>query len=187
LPAYDWLRVQLAAAAGDYEVADEVLGEIIADQKKNLGVYPLLAGLDILPAKYPEGKDADLATCAGLLVGHILLREAPQAARMPWQILRHIPLRLHQPHLPKRPGGHFTLLQGTEAFNAALGHEAELWALRAWLALEHGRIDRARDHAGKAMKLADYGQAAPGIRHIAAFRCLPLTQLCLERIDRRHR
>jgi hypothetical protein len=187
LPAYDWLRVQLAAAAGDYEVANEVLGEIIADQKKNLGVYPLLAGLDILPAKYPEGKDADLATCAGHLVGHILLREAPQAAGMPWQVLRHIPLRLHQPHLPKRPGMHFTLLQGTEAFNAAIGHEADLWALRAWLALEHGRIDRARDHAGKVMKLADYGQAAPGIRHIAAFRCLPLTQLCLERIDRRNR
>jgi hypothetical protein len=182
LPAYYWLRVQMAAASGDYDLADELLAAIHTEDSKGEGLSGLLGELDILPQDYPATKKIDRMAFAGLIVGDFLLARATQATHMPWQLLSHVPYRLHKPHLLKPPGGQFAFVQGARLLSALLEREAEVWALRAWLALEHGRTDRAREYAGKVLSLADLGLAAPGIRRVARFRSLPLAQICMLRL-----
>jgi hypothetical protein len=182
LPAWYWLRVQLAAAAGDYDVADELLAEVLDENKKGQGTSGFLAELDVLPLDHPI-TEIKLEAFAGLLVGDYLLAQATQATHMPWQILPHIPYRRHKPNPLKVPGGQFALLQGARYLTAMLERDAEVWALRAWLALEVGRTGHAHMCADKALALADLGQVMPGVRRIARYRCLPLAQICKLRLE----
>jgi hypothetical protein len=187
LPAYEWFQTQLAAACGDYEAADEALADSI-EQLRHTNLDPLLAQLDILPFA-PQGKEQDkddAGRFAGLLVGHMLLSAAQEATRRPWQILRHVPYRLHPPHTPKRPGLEALLFQGTQLLMLLYQQQADLWTVRAWLALEHGRIDRVRDFTSKAFALADLGRGAvKGTKQILLFRSRPLASLCLDLITPR--
>jgi hypothetical protein len=186
MPAYDWLRVQMAATGGDYELADELLAEVLAEQEKTVGIASLLSQIDLLPSDYAAKGELTRADFAGLLVGDALLRSAVQATHLPWQVLPHVPYRLHKPHLLTPPGGQVTFFQGARILSALLEREAEVWAVRAWLALEHGRTDRARRYAEKAVALADLGPEGPTLRRIRApFRCLPLAEVCLRRLERR--
>ena len=66
----------------------------------------------------------------------------------------------------------FRLTQAIEASRLVLSQQADLWALRAWLALEHGRIDRVGRCAEKALALG------------GPHRSDALARLCLERIRR---
>ncbi|MFO0925766.1 MAG: hypothetical protein U0736_01855 [Gemmataceae bacterium] len=182
LPAYDWFRVQLGAADGDYAAIDAHLELSIRELEKNPVYTELLAQLDVLPASL-AGRPGDRGTLAAALVGYCLLREAPQGAGLPWQWLRHLPYRLYPPHLPRRPETHATVIQGAQLLMQVQEPIADLWTLRAWFALEAGRIADARAHLAHALNLSDFGDDGRGNRVIAGFRSRPLAVLVEELID----
>ncbi len=105
LPAYGTLSFVVNAAAGDYEAADKAIDELLSDvdTQAHLDFPIVMAQRDLI--NFPDGtqKNQSLGYWTGLMVGDILLRYAPQAAGMPWQILPQIPMRLHAP-----PGGKIT-------------------------------------------------------------------------------
>ena len=77
LPAYEWLRVEVAAAQGDYAEADHWLEEI---EKKMRQSAPLLTTLPLLGVCGPDEPglhEPDTRSLTGLLVGHLVLRQAP--------------------------------------------------------------------------------------------------------------
>ena len=187
IPAYEWLVAQQGAAAGDYEAADKALAESVELLGSNQGVNQVLAQLDVVPQGFGEGKDANLRVLAGALTGDVLLRDAPQAAGMPWQILPHVPYRLNKPYGPKVPGWPFEMGQGSQYIAAVLHSTADLWTIRAWLALEQGRTAQAREYARKALDLSDVGAGREGVRRIMLFRSRALAVLCLERLDQPNR
>jgi hypothetical protein len=130
-PGQMLLQVRRAAAAGDYAEADGYLAAA------------LQPGED--PARRQTPVEATGPVVAQY-VGHLLLREAPQAAGLPWQIDRHLPL------LFARPGQvqwvqlyNWQTLAGLAGQTASFWtqREAELRLLRGWLALEAGRVAEA--------------------------------------------
>ena len=57
----------------------------------------------------------------------------------------------HTPHTPKDGGTVRALTTASQFMLGMQEQEADLWTLRAWLALEAGRIADARAHAAKAL------------------------------------
>jgi hypothetical protein len=171
-----------------------------------------------------------------MTVADVLLRNAPQAAGMPWQILSHVPVRVHKPsglRLPTRwiihevppeysilaanalgsgSAGLFPALvaagcaanwesrcpsgksagqpikeiittemmsfQGLQSISQMLETEANLETIRAWLALEHGRTDRARAHIAKVLDKVVLGRTSDGISILLKFRGEQLATYC---------
>jgi hypothetical protein len=153
LPAYEWFQVQLAAGCGDYAEADRYFAELLKQVTRNPGVYQTLVELDILPYKKHAGKSGGAGELAGLAVGHALLQEATQAARFPWQILRHLPITLQGPYRLRPPVRLLTLRLAGDVCRRVLGQEADLRVLRAWLALEAGDIETADRELRRAQRL----------------------------------
>jgi hypothetical protein len=156
--AYDWLVAQLAAAEGDYAAADRALGECLAETEKegNAPIWPVLGQLGIAT---PAGrKGTDLGTFSALLTGHVLLEGSTKATSQAWV--------LGQTMFYKVPGSKGTasadwlahLSHGNDFLWTVLRKRGDLWAVRAWLSLEAGYTDRARDQARKALEQG-YGPA----------------------------
>jgi hypothetical protein len=179
IPAYPWLVAQLAAASGDYAAADEALADCIAAVRKNPAAFLYLAAMDVLPPGYRNNRPADVREFAGLMVGDILLRNASQAAGA-WQILPHVPKRLHKPAGLKQPGWQASLMQGRQYLFLVHEQMADLYSLRAWLALEQGRTGHARKCLAEAFALGDLGQVAPGFHQLLPFRARQLAHTCAE-------
>jgi tetratricopeptide (TPR) repeat protein len=167
LPAYEWLRAQLAAASGAYAEADRHLAEAQAWGARTPTGPQTLMRLGVLPRSGVEWKGGD-ATLAGALVGHLLLTEAPQAAGTAWPLLRRL------------SGSGRQLAQANGFSAGALQYEAELRALRSWLALEAGDLARAQEQARAALELALIRGAGGRPTQIMPFRSRPLAGLCLE-------
>lgn len=184
MPAYEWFRAQLGAATGDYAAADAHLAEAIAALEKNPLYSAVLVQLDVLPPSMAE-RESDRRSYVGLLVADTLLREAPQAAGLPWQWLRQLPYRLVSPHQPRRPESLANLMQGGQVLLQIQEQLADLWVLRAWLALESGRVDQVRTHLTRAGELFDLGAGPGGSRMVAAYRSRPLALLLQEMLDRK--
>lgn len=185
MPAFEWFQAQLGAATGDYDLADRSLAECITAVKQDQPYSMILAGLDLMPPSFAE-KRADAGTVAGVALGNLLLSEAPQAAGMPWQILRHLPLRLHPPVRPKEPRPGVAVRQVSQFLWQANERQADLWAIRAWLALESGRLDKAREYARQAVSLAEW--TGPNAEKVSfPFRSRPLTELVFELAENKTR
>ncbi|MFO0841276.1 MAG: hypothetical protein U0797_02610 [Gemmataceae bacterium] len=182
MPAYEWFLVQLGAATGNYQMADKALEDCLAAVAKQQSYGSVLADLDLVPASFAQ-KPIDPGAMAGIMVGSVLLGEAPQAAGLPWQVIRHLPLRLHAPILPKPPGP-MMALRGAQLLWQVKDQEANLWAVRAWLALEVGHLADARDYAKRAIALSEW-TAEKGERMAFGFRSRPLTELVLELAENR--
>jgi hypothetical protein len=156
LPAYEWFRVILGAATGDYQSADQFLEEclkhveVLQSASGPLGVMEVV----LSPLKGEEKRKLTLSDFAALTVGDILLGQAPAAAGVPWQWGRFAPLRPRNPkaELPIR-AWQLSLGYGTGILNQLQSRQADLWTLRAWLALEQGSTERAREQARKALAL----------------------------------
>lgn len=182
MPAYEWFLVQLGAAIGDYHMADKALENCLAAVSKQQPYASVLADLDLVPAAF-AAKPIDGGTMAGIMVGSALLREAQQAAGLPWQIVRHLPLRLHPPHGPKPPGS-MVAMRGAQLLWQVKDQEASLWAVRAWLALEAGRVSEARDYARRVISMSEWN-TEKGVRVSVAFRARPLADLVLDLAEMR--
>jgi hypothetical protein len=139
--AGQWLfHVRRAAAAGDYARADALLAQALEVGDETGRLPSTGAGLIV-----------------GQRIGQFLLHEAPQAAGMPWQVLRHMP-RL----VPAGPGRFAwapplrwpeVALETTQTSLQLTGQEGQLRFLRGWLALEAGHTAPAREYfrAAKAV------------------------------------
>jgi hypothetical protein len=123
--------VRRAAAAGDYAAADRYLA-------------------DTLPPNFRPG--ADICATAAHLVGHFLLRQAPRAAHMPWQV----------PFAPgprgqmmMDPGSNMPalVLQSSLRTLEQLHRQSEVYLTRGWLALEAGRTAEADEYLAVAAAL----------------------------------
>jgi tetratricopeptide (TPR) repeat protein len=236
LPAYQSLLVVLGAASGDYEAADKALDETIPDieAQSRHSVLRTLAQMDVINPPGPGDNPQSLGVFAGLVVGDVLLRNAPQAAGLPWQILPHVPARLHRPTdrikeiplwhvrelpppnlllaasvvgsraagllpsvinvgctsalLPTNEGGNeplkvvrvldITPFQANQFLLQWRRSQADLWTIRAWLALEQGRIDRTKDYVEKAMALVEVERLGPGRQAVVEFPSLRLALYC---------
>jgi hypothetical protein len=171
MPAYDWLRIQLAAAAGDYADADRFLGRIAEETAKDAHGNLLLEQMGILPPG--KSKPLDRGGLAGGAVAAILLRTAPVASGASHRLM------LAQPLMWQMVLGHTS-----DVCAELLRQEADLRTLRGWLALEAGDIATARAELEHALRLGDAGPAPGGGRFLRSMRCQPLAALCLERIER---
>jgi tetratricopeptide (TPR) repeat protein len=153
MPAYDWIKVQLAAADGDYAELQRQLEDMQAAQARDAGPQALLRELNVVGAddRLPEGLDLSAATA--LTVGHVLLQSAPEAAGMPWQLRwplkagpnSRLPLLQQSPVERLAVPAQREVLLGLTAAEAAaeVGGYADLYALRGWLALEAGDTETA--------------------------------------------
>jgi hypothetical protein len=74
------------------------------------------------------------------------------------------------------------LVQGNTIVTEMFLRQAELWALRAWLSLEAGHIDRAREQARKALAL---GPGPKGGRKAPWFTFDRMALLVLDLIENR--
>jgi hypothetical protein len=171
LPAYQWYEAQLAAACGDYEVADRALGECLGLLETDPRVWPMLAQLDVVPPSYGAQRKGTLGTFSALLVGDLVLQGA-KASNLPWQLQftllppsqrLFIQLPPNFPANQRRPPGWPVTLHEAGRFAAeSLQPHADLWAVRAWLSLEAGHTSRARKQAEESL--------ARGVRTIGRYR-----------------
>ncbi len=161
LPAYEWLRVEVAAARGDYAEADHWLEEI---EKKMRQSAPLMTALPLLGVCGPDEPhlhEPDTRSLTALLVGHLVLRQAPAVNGL-W-----LPLPLSD------AGG--VIQEVGEPIVEPLGREADLEAIRGWLALEAGDVPAAEKHLDAALEQAPAGEVP--------FRAASLVLLCRERLN----
>jgi hypothetical protein len=132
-PGYLWFYVRLAAASGDYAEADRFLAD--AQQE----------------AAAPGG--TPLGALLGMGLGAVLLREAPHAAGLPWQVQRFLPsLAPSDPFWPF-PATDWRRLTARVLITGlfSLQQESELLLMRGWLALEAGHTAEARAHFRAAL------------------------------------
>jgi hypothetical protein len=150
LGAWDWFRIQRAAAVGDYDEADGLLKEILT----------------------PGGKPAPEASAMlAQVVGHELLWDAPLAAGMPWQVVRQTPFLIGLP-----PNRDVFLAVGMQSAAERLQQETDVRALRGWLALEAGHPTEARAEFQQVFERCRPVRPGPDL----PLRALPLARLCVE-------
>jgi hypothetical protein len=137
VPAWDWFHVQLGAASGDYEEADTHLQEILTQLKANTGLGQLLVEMGILPAGSAASKQIGVPELVGFALGDVLLREATRASCQGGPLHRYILFQLQPAAVRIGPPSEVAIHR--------IQQEADLLALRAWLALEAGQIGRARE------------------------------------------
>lgn len=125
-----WFHVRHAAAVGDYALADALLASAL--RLGEAGPGRDVPGLLSMRAAISQG------------LGYFVLREATQAAQMPWQIHRHLPCSLQPPYGWRSPESAATIvgLSATSGLQLCQG-EAEMHLVRGWLALEAGETSRA--------------------------------------------
>jgi hypothetical protein len=139
----DWYRVQMAAAAGDYADADATLDDLVK------GIDQIRFGPDVTP------KAASALMVEGL--GHELLTRAADAGGVPSLTTRYLYL---QRRLGKVELKVTTIQEGARAAvdllrrQAVLGQQADLQAVRGWLALEAGDVAAARRELGAVTERA---------------------------------
>jgi hypothetical protein len=132
---YDWFRLQVDAALGDYEDADDALKGMSEFNAKNESLK--LNYLQQFDVGKPDGKTLTLGNreVVALIFGHMLLNEGAKAG-MPWQITRYAKILLQEPH-----GLHLANVVAD-----MLNLETDYPALRGWMALEAGDTVAARQH-----------------------------------------
>jgi hypothetical protein len=162
LPAYEWLRVQVAAVTGDYAVADHWLKAIQDKTRRAPRLFVTLQQLGLLGTEPAEVADLEPSALTALLAGQLILREAPAAAGAPW-------LRSRLPDVRSM------LLATADAIAEPLDRQCDLDAVRGWLALEAGNIVDARERCNDSLRHASPGDLP--------YRGRPLTELDLEWLD----
>ena len=148
LPAYEWLRVQTAAATGDYAEADRWLEAIREKVGGSAALAETLRQLGWMWDDPAVAAGAKAPTLAALLVGHLVLREAlregPSAVGAVWLL----------------PDTRAALLGATAGEIAGItGLQCDLEAVRGWLSLEAGRTVEAPPpvHRGRGPRRARIG------------------------------
>jgi tetratricopeptide (TPR) repeat protein len=169
LPTYEWFELLAAAAVGDYDEADRVLGRLAeADNPEQLKAQAGLAG------------------GAGL---YVLLHAADKFGANPplfdvIQILVASPdLVAGKPLGQSLNGWLFTRM--VELARQQRARQASLKTLRGWLALESGNVDLARQQFRGALEMAQFrsddtvaafavGTTLPGTTHLLNLYSTPL-------------
>ena len=182
IPAYEWYQVQKSAAAGDYAAADGHLADAmkLIHRDRDRRCAAALDELGVVP-KGVFGEEIDEGTFAGVLFGDLLLREGQRAAGLPWQWGQLVSTSADGRSLRFELTTSPTLVVARTVMFPALVQEANLWTIRAWLALEAGSIETARSHARRALALCDRAGGEP--RLYLMFVSRQLTELVLELTD----
>ena len=157
LPAYEWLRVEAAAAKGDYADADHWLAEIEKKMKETLAPMQ--------------------RTLTARMIANVVLRQASSVTSPVW-----LPVNFGDEIRDSA-----VLEQADNLLLEALGLVADMEAVRGWLALEAGNIPQAQRHIDAAMNLPrsedelalDKALRLPPASEIG-FRARPLAELCRE-------
>ncbi|MFO0876962.1 MAG: hypothetical protein U0840_06280 [Gemmataceae bacterium] len=183
LPALEWLQAQYGAATGDYRLADEALARMLEQMRRSPAYSSMLMAVDLTPLAQEE-KPGTPGLLAGAIVGHALLTEAQTASGFPWQILRHFPFHLNPPPRPREPGPIYVIRLGSQILWRLQEQQADILTLRAWLALESGRLESARRLAQESLKLSQTTDSE-GLPMSQPFRSRPLAELILELVDNR--
>jgi hypothetical protein len=153
LPTYPWLKTLAAAATGDYAEADRRLEEMQKELSKNYRLAAMLRELMQENDKSDVAQELNVPTASALLVGWLVLREAPNAAGMPWQLYNQVPLKLTPQARPLPATREILLALSSSELTATMGQEADATTVRGWLALEAGDVKAARGHFEKALAL----------------------------------
>jgi hypothetical protein len=69
-------------------------------------------------------------------------------------------------------------MEAMQLLRQARATEADLWAIRAWLALEHGRVDRTGEYARRALRAVEIERNEQGDPRITDFPGFRLTRYC---------
>jgi hypothetical protein len=129
MPAYDWLRLLLTAAEGDYQEADKLLGGALDDLRGPRAVrtrqeFAFQVVRNLFPAPFPDTMVVSGLGAMGL------------------------PVRLWS----------VTSMHGHDYSVRLRLREAELLTLRGWLALEVGAVEDAQRYLSDALALASPGE-----------------------------
>jgi len=164
VPGYEWFRILVGAATGDYASIDQQLADLIGQFEQNPMLAEQAAGLGL---KKPLEGDITrrMGQLAGLYLGSALLQESQLATSFPWQIL------------PRFRRGLYTMSEGAMFLRSQQTQLSDLLTLRAWLALEAGQIATARQSVNQALDLLRLGQTEDGVPIRASVRALPLLLL----------
>ncbi len=161
MPAYDWLRVESAAARGDYADADRWLNVMETTMRGD--VSQLRLGLTLQ------------------LAGSRFLRGASAAGAAGWAPV--------SPADNVRDSA--VLFQIDEQIPEGLGRAADLEAVRGWLALESGDVNAARARIDAALNPPRTAEEAAQDKALDLpapdqmyFRARPLAELCREWLDK---
>jgi tetratricopeptide (TPR) repeat protein len=172
LPAWDWFEVQLAAASGDYETADRALAEAMELIEKRAPYVQLLVELRVVDRETWLGKPMTPGMFSAILLGDVLLDRAVRATRLPYRGLTAL---VQVPWDGRLELGRRMLANVNQ-------QRANLMSLRAWLSLESGHVDRAREQALQAITTGQ-GDAPKGFRLLMDFAGRPLAYLVLQRTE----
>ena len=163
LPAYEWLRVQVAAANGDYSEADRWLKAIQEKTRPCARIDRHVSALRIAWAEY--GRRRRLGPISTDCLADGTTRSARGASG------RSALLGC----APRFPTPGLCCWRPPALITEPLGRQADLETMRGWLALEAGNIAEARERFNDALRLASPGNLP--------FRGRPLAQLDLEWLD----
>ena len=150
LPAYEWYQVQKCAAAGDYAGADRYLADSIEAVRKEAVPTDLLDQLGIV-SKKASGAKTDRGSFVGLLLGDLMLRQGQKTTGLPWQWGQLI--GKSDKGVAYRLSTGNTLAIAQQSLLPSRTQEANLWTIRAWIALEAGSIEKARTCAAEAVAI----------------------------------
>jgi tetratricopeptide (TPR) repeat protein len=180
--AYDWFRLVAAAAVGDYDEADDVLGSIQDGILSDPGRLEPLRHLSYRLAVTNFRKTPRTGELLGLLTGDLLLDAVPPPVAFP-------PLK-------QWPVEQLTL---TGVAMSYFQRDTDYPALRGWLDLEAGDTVAARKHLGEALirpprnrspafhlAVGQTGMAEPvrvGERPYLLLRSTPLAEMGMQMLD----
>jgi hypothetical protein len=166
LPGYEWFQVLCCAGRGDYAQADKYLQELIGKVARSSEGYEMLAFAGVISRKEAKGKKGPASDVAALACGHLLLEEAARAAQPSWAFHRRLIL-------------HMSWTATSEAVRRLITREADLHALRAWLAVEAGDLARGRKALADLSRLTTIDRGK-GRRSVVVVPSAALAELCRE-------
>ncbi len=164
VPELGWYQLLIAAAAGEYEAAEEHLSamETLSVARQSIGI---LAQMSTLGPNVRDVEQLGPAQVGALLLGQYLLREATDATRLGpplatwierYGMLLQEAAQQAQVRLPPLPRPKEQLIGvAVQGSRNLLLLQANLRLARGVLALEAGNTDRAREHFQRVVTLLD--------------------------------
>jgi hypothetical protein len=152
MPAYEYFLAQMFAAAGDYEAADKALAALGASARRGAGMQRFLASI-VFEATKEEDHPDNVARLTARAMGEMVLSVVSRSMMLPYDFLAHAPFTPYPPFIPRIPDPRVYRRQIIQYSYTLIGAEADALAMRAWLAVEQGRMKDAKQLAEQALDL----------------------------------
>jgi hypothetical protein len=148
---YDWFRLLVAAAAGDYNEVDDNLAAMQQAGLENDGKRNVLQLFDVVGQPTSKSVLPTSREAIALFAGYMLLNETPPLGGLPGRISRFATIQFQPRNLRREP---LTWESVSSLARDLLSIEADYPAMRGWMALEAGDVVEARTQLREALAMA---------------------------------